>query len=87
MSLTEKSKLSKLDSMKDLKDLLPAITFSKTTDRTPKTMTTERRQKIAKQEVEQFKNVLAHPAFKNNALATITEHLTNRFDYFVEITN
>jgi len=33
-----------------------------------------------KKEVEQFKNVVAHPAFKNSPMATIREHLSNKVE-------
>jgi len=40
-------------------------------------MTTEKKKEITKVELEQFKNVLSHPAFQSNPVGAITEHLKN----------
>jgi len=40
-------------------------------------LTTHKREQLKKTELEQFKNVLEHPAFKANPLSVITEHVKN----------
>ena len=38
------------------------------------------RKEIATTEIQQFTNVLSHPAFRNNPLAALRAHLTNSQD-------
>ncbi|EFA82269.1 hypothetical protein PPL_04692 [Heterostelium album PN500] len=41
------------------------------------TMTTRKKKKIALKEIEQYKNVLAHPSYQSDPFATLKEHLSN----------
>lgn len=60
-----------LDSLMEKEQAMQAQTKNKKMDNKMK-------QKLAVTELEQFKNVLAHPAFQNDPLAIIKEHLKNK---------
>lgn len=67
-----------LESMDSLKASLSDLNFEIPQTQASGKLTAEKRQKIAKLELQQFHNVLEHPAFAQNPLAAITEHLKNK---------
>lgn len=68
-----------ISSLSSLTDMLPSAEESvkQRQDTRGKNMTDHTRKEIAKSEISQFTNVLAHPAFRNNPLAALRAHLKN----------
>jgi len=77
-SKSKKPRNLPLESLDSLKASLPDLNFEIPQIRISGKLTAEKRQKIAKLELQQFHNVLEHPAFAQNPLAAITEHLKNK---------
>ncbi|KAL6077163.1 Translation initiation factor IF-2 [Balamuthia mandrillaris] len=71
-----------LSSVSDLLSALMQRETSNSSERhkadTTARLTTHKKTKIMTSEVEQFKNVLAHPAFQRDPMAAIKEHLSNK---------
>lgn len=77
-----KFKRKSIGDMQSLTDFLPSAEESvliKLNNR-GKNLTQHTRKEIATTEIQQFTNVLSHPAFRNNPLAALRAHLTNSQD-------
>eukprot|EP01114_Cavostelium_apophysatum_P003426 TRINITY_DN13301_c0_g1_i1.p1 TRINITY_DN13301_c0_g1~~TRINITY_DN13301_c0_g1_i1.p1 ORF type:complete len:223 (+),score=69.65 TRINITY_DN13301_c0_g1_i1:38-706(+) len=74
----KEKKPTKQETLSSLEDLLsPLLESSLAKSANSSHLTREKRKEVDTAERDLFKNVLAHPAFKSNPLAAITEHVTN----------
>jgi len=77
--VTAEGTISNLNSITDILPSLSAVLETNAQSKKKKhpILTSKNKNKLLSAELEQFKNVLAHPAFKANPMGAITEHLKN----------